>query len=94
MLSPDRLARNGGEYGDYGMDQELPTMTPPHPPGGSRLDISQPASTDKTPNLAVNKNPFGEASAGKPPSSGLMTKPAGSKPGLFAKPKMTVKKKF
>lgn len=91
MLSPDRLARNGAEYGN---EQELPSMTPPHPPGASRLEISQPLSNEKTPNLSVSKNPFGDASAGKPPSSGLMTKPGGGKPGLFAKPKMTVKKKF
>ena len=53
---------------------------------------------DHTPDLSGNKKlifPPG-GSSGKPPSSGVLTmsKPSGSKPGLFAKPKMNVKKKF
>ena len=69
-------------------------MTPDHRAGDSRLEIVQPNSNEKTPNMMVNKNPLGQTSASKPPSSGLMLKPGGGKGGLFAKPKMTVKKKF
>ena len=56
MQSPERVDRNGGEYG---IDQELPSMTPDHRVGDSRLEIVQPNSNEKTPNLMVNKNPLG-----------------------------------
>ena len=73
-------------------------MTTPAPPqNGSRLEINKPIVNDHTPDLSGNKKmtfPPG-GSSGKPPSSGAMSKPSfGSKPGLFAKPKMNVKKKF
>ena len=74
-------------------------MTSPDPPqNGSRLEIHKPIMNDHTPDLSANKKmifPPGGSSS-KPPSSGFasMTKPSGSKPGLFAKPKMNVNKKF
>ena len=74
-------------------------MTPAPPQNGSRL-VNEPEEyqNDRTPNLAGNKNNMFN-SGGKPPSSGgfSASKPAGmglSKPGLFAKPKFGVKKKF
>jgi len=72
-------------------------MTPAPPQNGSRL-VNEPEDyqNDRTPNLAGNKNNM-LSSGGKPPSAGVFSasKPAGmGKPGLFAKPKMGMKKKF
>ena len=72
-------------------------MTPAPPQNGSRL-VNEPDDyqNERTPNLAGNKNMMFN-SGGKPPSAGGLSasKPAGtSKPGLFAKPKLGVKKKF
>ena len=74
-------------------------MTSPAPPqNGSRLEINKPFGNEHTPDLSGNKKmmfPPG-GSSGKPPSSGVLTasKPSFPKPGLFAKPKMNVKKKW